>query len=275
MFDRVIKNTVTMLGVGLCLYTLMAVNYSYLQPQSAIALFVGIGLVLCFLVYPIDDRWKDVRWLRYVDVLLAMLAGACCLYIFVQTEPWDVFKQFWPTDKPLGVRPAETRLDLCVGLIGLTLVFEATRRSIGWIVPALALCFVIHCYYCYFTKEHNEEQFVIMSGEPTGGSFTLSYGGEATPPLNFDCSTGDIQNGLRGLSTIGGRNVAVSSLEVGRWKVQFRQDFDAQNVPMMQADASSLTGGTPRVHIFEYTRGSPPILPRPPAWMLPHNGKNV
>ena len=36
-----------------------------------------------------------------------------------------------------------------VGLIGLILVLEATRRSIGLIVPLLALAFVAHSYYCY------------------------------------------------------------------------------------------------------------------------------
>ena len=38
-----------------------------------------------------------------------------------------------------------------LGLIGLVLVLEAARRSIGWIVPALALAFVAHTLYCFYS----------------------------------------------------------------------------------------------------------------------------
>ena len=40
-------------------------------------------------------------------------------------------------------------MDFAVGLVGVILVLEATRRSIGIIVPLLALAFVAHSYYCY------------------------------------------------------------------------------------------------------------------------------
>ncbi|MCH2125279.1 MAG: TRAP transporter fused permease subunit [Pirellulaceae bacterium] len=148
MFDRIIKKVVLVLGVLVCLYTLVAVNYAVLQPQSSLAIFVGIGLVLCYLEYPLDKRWKDVQWLRYVDVGLALLSAACFGYIFVQTEPWSIFQQFWAGGESLGSRASqETTLDFWVGVTGLFVVLEATRRSIGWIVPALALLFVFHCYY--------------------------------------------------------------------------------------------------------------------------------
>ena len=42
------KSVVTILGIVLCLFTLFEVNYNTLQPQSALAVFVGLGLVLCF-----------------------------------------------------------------------------------------------------------------------------------------------------------------------------------------------------------------------------------
>src|SRR5690606_2026879 len=34
-----------------------------------------------------------------------------------------------------------------VGLVGLVLIIEATRRSIGWAVPLLGLAFVLHARY--------------------------------------------------------------------------------------------------------------------------------
>ena len=147
-FEDRIKSVVTLLGVLVCLYTLVAVNYAVLQPQSSLAIFVGFGLVLCYLVYPIDKRWKDIRALRYVDLALAILSAVCFGYIFVQTEPWAFFQRFWAGGESLGGRASqETTLDICIGVMGLLLVLEATRRSIGWIVPALSVAFLAHCYF--------------------------------------------------------------------------------------------------------------------------------
>lgn len=152
MFDRIVKAVVSGLGVLLCLFTLFEVNYNQLQPQSALAMFVGIGLVMCFLVYPVDNRLKDVKPLRYLDVVLAIGVVVCCGYVIVQTEP--IFKKFWSGGISLGNRAGiETTTDFAIGLAGLFLVLEATRRSIGWIVPILAMFFVAHSYYCYGSQQ--------------------------------------------------------------------------------------------------------------------------
>ncbi len=41
----------------------------------------------------------------------------------------------------------ETRLDYWIAWIGIVLVLEAARRCIGWIVPALAVAFILHAYF--------------------------------------------------------------------------------------------------------------------------------
>ena len=146
--DRFNKKAAAFLGIFLCLFTLFEVNYNLLKPQSALAIFVGVGLALCFLAFPIAKRFAQVRALRVVDILLAIAALLCCGYVVVQTEP--LFESFWSLGMSLGDRPgAETQLDFYVGLVGLILVLESTRRSIGLIVPVLALLFIAHSYYCY------------------------------------------------------------------------------------------------------------------------------
>lgn len=148
MFDRIKKHTVTTLGIFLCLFTLFEVNYNMLQPQSALAVFVGVGLVMCFLVYPFVQRWRDTPVSHVSDFILAGIAAICCGYVVVQTEP--LFKSLWSGGFSLGDRAGiETTTDFVIGLLGLLVVLEATRRSIGWIVPVLALFFVVHSYYCY------------------------------------------------------------------------------------------------------------------------------
>ena len=148
LFDRIRKATVTVLGVILCLFTLFEVNYNQLQPQSALAVFAMLGLVICFLVYPLAPRFKDVLLLRIVDILLAVGVVVSFGYIIIQTEPR--FRSLWFEGISLGNRAGiETSTDFVIGLIGLVLVLEATRRSIGWILPMLSLFFVAHSYYCY------------------------------------------------------------------------------------------------------------------------------
>ena len=148
LLSKLNRHMVTLFSVLLCLFTLFAVNYKLLQPQSSLAVFVGIGLLLCYLTFPLHPKLANVRSLRVLDFLLAFAAAACCVYVIVQTEPF--FEAWWANGSSLGNRAGgETQTDYVVGLIGLILVLEATRRSIGLIVPLLALAFVAHSYYCY------------------------------------------------------------------------------------------------------------------------------
>ncbi len=152
-FESVKKSIVTFLGVFLCLFTIFEVNYNLLQPQSALAVFVGIGLMLCFLVSPMSPRFAGRPWSKWLDVVLASLAGLTCLYVIVQTEP--IFSNLWSGGFSLGNRAgSETTTDYAVGLVGLILVLEATRRSIGLIVPLLSIAFIAHSYYCYGSLEY-------------------------------------------------------------------------------------------------------------------------
>ncbi len=153
-FDRFRKGLITALGIFLCLFTLFEVNYNLLQPQSALAVFVGVGLFLCYLTFPVHPRFAKNRPLRVIDVLLGLAAAACCLYVIVQTEP--SFSGYWSDGISLGNRAgSETTADFWVGLVGVILVLEATRRSIGLIVPMLAIAFIAHSYYCYGSIQYD------------------------------------------------------------------------------------------------------------------------
>ena len=122
----------------LSLFTVAEVNYPQLGPQGQLAIFAGLGLVLCFLLRPLHRKLVGNRALRVVDWALALLAAAVCLYVVVQTQP--AFERFWIDGSSLGNRVGlETGLDTAVGLLGILLVLEATRRSIGGALPLLAL----------------------------------------------------------------------------------------------------------------------------------------
>ena len=102
MLDRLRRHTIRILSVILCLFTLAEVNYPHLTPQSQLAIFALLGLVLCFLHYPIHPRWKDASWARALDLGLATLVAAACGYVVVQSEP--VFRRWWIDGQSLGDR---------------------------------------------------------------------------------------------------------------------------------------------------------------------------
>ena len=168
MLDGIQRIGIAVLSVALCFFTLFEVNYNLLQPQSALAVFVALGLMICFLSFPAHARVKERTVWRVSDLLLAIGVAVCCGYVVVQTEP--AFQELWSGGRSLANRAGiETSGDFVVGLIGLVLVFEATRRSIGWIVPFLALLFVLHSFYCYLSFRH---------GLPVLPDFLLPHAGQ-------------------------------------------------------------------------------------------------
>ena len=275
MFERIRNGTIMLLGVILCLYTLLQVNFNILrQVQSGLAIFVMLGLVLCFLVYPIHKKLKDNQPLRYFDVFLAMGSIVCCTYIVIQTE--EVFKFMWWGGLSVGDRAAaETTTDFVIGVVGILLVLEATRRSIGLIVPALALVFILHSYYCYLSTERSEVQTLTVFGDPTAGSFTLGSDGDTSDPLPHDATGSDIRQALQGLDSIGRGNASASGPAGGPWVVTFRNKLGNRDVKPIKVDVTNLSGGeSPRIRVAETTRGSKGEMRRLPKWMFPHAGQS-
>ena len=134
------------LGVLLCAFTLLEVNYPLLAPQSRLAFFALVGLALCFLNVPVHPKLKDDPRARIGDLVLAVLAVCCCGYIVVQTDP--IFEAWWIDGQTLGNRAGfETALDTTIGLLGLLLVIEAARRALGLALPLLAGAFILYALF--------------------------------------------------------------------------------------------------------------------------------
>jgi TRAP transporter 4TM/12TM fusion protein len=115
------------LAVGLSLYSLYWVLF-VVQPQVYRVSFLLVALVLTFLLVPVRrtraDRIAPLDW---------MLAGAT-----VAALGWPLvdFNRFlYRAADPLLI-------DVLLGATMVALVLEATRRSVGWILPATAACFI-------------------------------------------------------------------------------------------------------------------------------------
>jgi len=134
------------LALVYCVFTLAEVNYPQLTPQSQLAIFAMIGLVLCFLYVPAHPRLAGLRAMRALDVTLAGLSVLCCGYIVWQTEP--AFSASWFGGRSLGNRAGyQTLADTAAGVAGLALVLESTRRSIGAALPLLSLFFIGYAFW--------------------------------------------------------------------------------------------------------------------------------
>jgi TRAP transporter 4TM/12TM fusion protein len=134
------------LGTAICLLTLLEVNYPHLAPPAQLALFGLLGLVLCFLTVPPHKSLRGVPWARAADLALAGLTVLVFGYMFVQNEPFTSF--LWTDGQSLGNRAgSEGGLEIAVGVLGLFLIIEAARRSLGWALPLLATFFLAYGYF--------------------------------------------------------------------------------------------------------------------------------
>jgi len=146
MLHQISRAVFQILAVVLSAFVLLEVNYPMLTPQSQLAIFGMLGLVLVFLNYPLHNKLKDKVFFQIVDLFLAAAVVLCFGYVLVQSEP--LFKTFWLVGQSLGNRAGlEQAADYIVGLVGLCLVLEAARRAIGLTLPLLSLIFISYAAF--------------------------------------------------------------------------------------------------------------------------------
>jgi len=109
----------------------------------------------------------------------------------------------------------------------------------------------------------NENQTIAVAGAD-GGSFTLTFDGQTTAPINFPLVNAEIEAALEALSNVD--DVAVTG--GGTRTVNFRGAQQQTDVPQMTADGTGLTGTAPVVTIATTLEGD---LFQPP-WMDARRG---
>ena len=103
-----------------------------IMTQVLRGLHVMFVLFLSFLVFPSFKRFKN-RIIWY-DFLLAFLGIAAIVYMLIDFDEFiyrSVIPNLW---------------DKIFGIILILLVLEATRRTTGWIMPAIVIAFLVYAF---------------------------------------------------------------------------------------------------------------------------------
>jgi TRAP transporter 4TM/12TM fusion protein len=94
---------------------------------------VGLVLTLCFLLFPMAHRFRDrIRWWDY---LLAAASAATILYVLSQGA-------YFGDRATMPTAP-----DFWVGVAFIALLLEGTRRATGWIMPGVAIAFILYAVF--------------------------------------------------------------------------------------------------------------------------------
>ena len=89
----------------------------------------------------------------------------------------------------------------------------------------------------------NQVDSISLVGTVTGGTFTLSYGGDTTDPIDYNAGGPEVQAALEELPSIGIDNVSVLQTTAnGPWQVTFRQVLGSKPLNELSCD-NNLTGG--------------------------------
>lgn len=86
------------------------------------------------------------------------------------------------------------------------------------------------------TEGRNERQKIILSGEPVGGTFTLTLDDQTTDPIAYNASAATVKTELEKLSNITAVNVLATA---DGWTVEFT-DPGYQDVPLLLIDTENI-----------------------------------
>ena len=124
---------VSALAITFSIFQLYTATFGVLDAQLQRAVHLGFGLALVYLLYPSRKRWSRTK-VHPLDVVLAILGAASPAYIVLEYQQ-------------LVLRSGTvTTSDLAVGLIGILLVVEATRRVVGIPMVTVVLCFIAYAF---------------------------------------------------------------------------------------------------------------------------------
>src|ERR1043166_1647216 len=107
--------------------------YGIVPTQTLRPVHVGFVLFLSYLLFPVSRRFRHrVMWW---DWLAAILGIVVIVYMLAGGDDF--------TDR----NTTPNQWDIALGVALIVLILEATRRTSGWIMPAVCLAFIAYALY--------------------------------------------------------------------------------------------------------------------------------
>lgn len=133
MYKGVMAKIVSAIAITFSVFQLYTATFGVLDAQLQRAVHLGFGLALGYLLYPTRKSWSRYK-VHPFDVLLAVFGAVTPAYIVMEYQH-------------LVLRSGTVSgIDLVVGLLGILLVIEATRRIVGLPMVCVVLAFLIYAF---------------------------------------------------------------------------------------------------------------------------------
>jgi len=122
-------------------------GFGIISDAPARAIHLAFALLLVYLVFP-GSRKGSSRTIPVHDLILALLGTGAALYLFFM---WDDMARrpgvLLEQDISLLGYVLNVPIEVIVGWVGIVLLLEATRRSIGWPLVIVASLFIIYSIF--------------------------------------------------------------------------------------------------------------------------------
>lgn len=133
MYTGFMAKVISALAITFSVFQLYTAIFGVLDAQLQRAVHLGFAMALSFLLYPTRKSWSRNK-LHPLDLVLAVLSAASPAYICI------CYQQ-------LAMRSGiVTPVDLIMGVMGLLLVIEATRRVVGIPMVVVVLVFLAYAF---------------------------------------------------------------------------------------------------------------------------------
>ncbi len=116
-------------------------NIGMFKGLPARAIHLGFALLLAFLIFPYS-RGKKIS---IIDILISVIGAFCCLYIYFfydqLVDRGGILLKIELTENFI------IPIELIIGICGILILLEATRRVIGVPLVIIAICFLLFSYF--------------------------------------------------------------------------------------------------------------------------------
>jgi TRAP transporter 4TM/12TM fusion protein len=106
-----------------------------IHEMKQFSLFLSFTLAVTFIRHPLFPKNPGSKLFLVIDLLLALVSFSIAVYIWID---------YWEFIFRVGI---PTKLDIFFSTVTILLVFEATRRAVGWPLLIIAFVFLLYTFF--------------------------------------------------------------------------------------------------------------------------------